>query len=331
VLGTGDIVAPAASIARLVPRVLGVAAVLAAVLASPAWASQPIGLNAVGPSLEVSRDGKRALVTFRKAGRVRHVLVLGAVDALPPREGVPQVRFRIDRSGGWGLYGHTVWRHFGNACRPYDGPPLAWKVAACTAPDGSYWALQAWQKYLPHRGYPPWRRDQTRWELHVSHWHGETATLEVWRDWAFGGQAHDLFGRLRYRGDPVYGFRSSRRGSPLDGYGRGLYIDTYDSAYGRGWKRETSILFRRPTGAFCFSFWPTNDVTLPGRPRRPAGKGKRYRITVDGPGVTPDVVWQGPGLHDYDPRNPADVEYERQMNALFDQVLAGDRFCATQH
>jgi hypothetical protein len=313
-----------------VPRFALLALLVVAALPAPAAASGVVDFDAAAPKLAVSKDGSRAIVTYRKHGVLRHVLVLGAVDALPPSQSVPQAKFTIDWGGGWGLYHRTVWKHFGNACRPYDGPALAWRVAACKAPDGSYWALQAWQPYLPHRGYPAWKHEQTRWELHVSHWHGETAKLEVWRDWAFG-QAHDLFGRLTYRGVPVHGFRSSPSGSPLDGYGRALYIDTYDSAYGAGWKRETSILFRKPTGAFCFSFWPTHDVSLPGRPLRPAGKGRRYRITVMGPGVTPDVMWEGPGLHDFNPNNAADVDYERRMNALFDQVLAGDKFCATQH
>jgi hypothetical protein len=51
---------------------------------------------------------------------------------------------------------------------------------------------------------------------------------------------------------------------------------------------------------------------------------------VQGPGVTPDLAWEGPGLHDYNPHNTADVEYERRMNAIFDQVVAGDKFCPTQ-
>ena len=52
-------------------------------------------------------------------------------------------------------------------------------MAACKAPDGSYWALQAWQPYLPHRGYPPWLPRQTQFELHISHWTGQLAQLEV--------------------------------------------------------------------------------------------------------------------------------------------------------
>src|SRR5207253_4975912 len=110
-------------------------------------------------------------------------------------------------------------------------------------PDGSYWALQAWQPYLPHRGYRPWQASQTQWELHISHWTGPLAQLEVYRDWAFGGEAHDLFGRLTYRGMPVHGFGTANNGAPNDRYGRSLYIDTFDSAYGPGWRRETSIVF----------------------------------------------------------------------------------------
>jgi hypothetical protein len=259
------------------------------------------------------------------------VLVFGAVDALPPSQERPQVRFQIDYTGGWATFRRN-WTRFRGTCRRYDGPPLAWLVTACKAPDGSYWALQSWQLDLPHRGYPPYKPNQTDWELHVSHWHGETAKLEVWTDWAFGGQAHDLFGRLTYRGVPVHGFHTTRSGAP-DAYGRGLFIDTHNSAYGPGWKRETSIVFRNPTGAFCYSFWPTHDVSLPGYPDnpRPAGNGDRYRISVQGPGVTPDVMWEAAGLHDYDPASPVDVAYEQRMNALFDQVVAGDRFCPTQH
>jgi hypothetical protein len=218
------------------------------------------------------QDGKLAVVSYRQAGRARHALVWGAVDALPPSETVPQARFTIDWTGGWATHRDAHWwRRVGNHCSRYDGPALASLVAACTAPDGSWWALQRWQPKLPHRGYPPYRSDQDAWELDVSHWTGRLADLEVHADWAFGGQAHNLFGRLLYAGVPVHGFHTVKgTGAPRDRYGRGLYIDTFDSAYGAGWKRETSIVFRKPTGVFCYSFWPTHDVSLPGRPARPA-------------------------------------------------------------
>jgi hypothetical protein len=44
-----------------------------------------------------------------------------------------------------------------------------------------------------------------------------------------------------------------------------------------------------------------------------------------GPGVTPDIDWEGPGLHPYSPKNPADVAYEREQNAILDSY--GDRLC----
>jgi hypothetical protein len=278
-------------------------------------------------------DGGLALVTYRAAGRTMHAIVWGATNALPPSQTVPQVRFRIDWTGGWADFHHRlIWKRFRNACRPYDGPKLAWSVAACKAPDGSYWALQAWQPYLPHRGYAPWDSAQTRWELHVSHWTGPLAQLDVYRDWAFNGQAHDLFGRLTYAGVPVHGFGTAKNGAPSDRYGRSLYIDTFDSAYGPGWKRETSIVFRKPSGGFCYSFWPTRDKTLPGYPNdlRPPGNGKRYRITVVGPGVTPDVMWEAPGLQDYDASNPQDVDWEHRMDGIFMGILGNDKFCVTQ-
>jgi hypothetical protein len=298
-------------------------------LAFPAagGASGLVDRNATKIRLAVRANGT-ALVTYRAAGRTRHVLASGAINALHPGSAARQVSFALDYTGGWATKRRLVWKTFGKTCLRYDGPALPWLVKACKSPDGSYWALQSWQLDLPHRGFPPWQARQTDWELHLSHWRGPIASLDVWTDWAFGGQAHDLFGRLRYLGVPVHGFRTTAGGAP-DSFGRSLYIDTFDSAYGPGWKRETSIVFRKPTGSFCYSFWPTNDVSLPGRPRRPAGNGKRYRITVQGPGVTPDVAWEGAGLHDYT-GSAADAAYERRMNALFDQVVAGDKFCPSQ-
>ena len=304
---------------------------VAALVAPTAMASDRVGLNASHVRLAVSPDGARALVTFRSAGRTRRALVWGAVNALPPSQVIPQSRFKIDWSGGWKTYGHTIWRTFGNACTQYDGPPLADVVAACKAPDGSYWALQAWQPKLPHRGYPPYKPGQTDWELDVSHWTGPTAELEVHANWAFEGQAHNLFGRLTYLGVPVHGFHTVKgTGAPQDRYGRSLYIDTLDSRYGAGWKRETSIVFRNPTGVFCYSFWPTNDISLPGHPRRPAGNGRAYRINVQGPGVTPNLVATVTDPGAWDPGDASKMRYQQESKARQLQLSQGDKFCPTQ-
>jgi hypothetical protein len=314
-------------------RVALAAAVLAALALAPfANASDRLALNATHVRLAVSADGKTAVVSYSSGGRMRHALVTGAVDALPPSQMVPQVRFAIDWTGGWATHRNAGWwRRVGNHCTTYDGPDLAALVAACDASDGSYWALQRWQPNLPHRGYPPYKPGQTDWELDVSHWTTQLAQLEVHADWAFGGAAHNLFGRLLYNGVPVHGFHTVKgTGGPQDRYGRSLYIDTFGSAYGPGWKRETSIVFRNPTGVFCYSFWPTHDVSLPGRPARPAGDGSQYQIEVTGPGVTPNlsVVVDDPGA--WNPNDPAKVAYEQQQKARQLELSRGDKFCPTQ-
>lgn len=310
-----------------------VAIVTAATLAgvSNAGASDRVALNATDIRIAVAKDGKRAMLTYLQSGKTRHALVWGALDALPPSESAPQVRFKIDWTGGWATYGHTIWRDFGDACRAYDGPALPNLLAACTGPDGTYWAVQRWQPNLPHRGYPVYKARQNDWEIDVSHWSGPLAQLEVYSDWAFDGQAHNLFGRLTYAGMPVHGFHTVKgTGAPQDRYGRSLYIDTLDSRYGPGWKRETSIVFRKPTGVFCYSFWPTKDASLPGRPSRPAGNGSAYRIEVVGPGVTPNLVAEVKDPGAWDPSDPAKVAFENKMKALQLQLSEGDKFCPTQ-
>jgi hypothetical protein len=272
-----------------------------------------------------------ALVTYRARGKTRHVLVWGAINALTPSSGKPQVRFKLDYTGGLRSQHRAAWVSFVNECKPYTGPPLAYEVAACDAPDGSHWALQSWQRNLPHRGWPAWTAAQKAWELRVSHWTGELAHVELYADWAFSGAAHGIFGRMTYDGVPVHGFHTTSNGAPTDSYGRSLYIDTYDSKYGPGWKRETSIVFRNPVGDFCYSFWPTHDESLPGHPARPAGSGTKYRISVVGPGVTPDVTAEVNDPGTWDANDSQKVAWEKQQLALFDKITAGDKFCQTQH
>ena len=282
-----------------------IAAALAFISAAgSARASEIIDRNAQSIRLGVDASG-HAMVTYKVRGRVMHVRVWGAIDARQPTTSRPQVRFRKDYSG-------RNWTSFRNQCRAYDGPSLAFQVAACAAPDGSYWALQSWRRTLPN--FDGSRRNGLgAWELHLSHWSGAIATLEAWTDWVYDGRYHHLFGRLTYDGRPVYGFSATRVGSPLDTYGRNIYVDTLDSAYGLGWRRENGFLTHEPTGGFCYGFYPHRS--------RPSGRGSRYRATVMGPGVTPDVYWAG--------RPP--VRYSRRFDLSADSdllaLLAGDPVC----
>ena len=50
--------------------------------------------------------------------------------------------------------------------------------------------------------------------------------------------------------------RLDAEGNPKDRYGRNVYIDTLNSAFGPGWKRESGILVHKPNGTFCHSFVP---------------------------------------------------------------------------
>ena len=312
------------------------AALVSAALPAAAEASQLIDRNATNVKIAVSREG-RALLTYRARGKTHHVLAWGAINALHPNTTRPQVEFKLDYAGGWGRFRRDYSRTFKNACRPYDGPRLAWLVTACKAPDGSYWALQTWQVPLPNLGFTPWTPQLSAWELHLSHWKGPLAKLEVWTDWVYSGRFHHLFGRLSYMGQPVHGYGTTRYGAPTDRYGRLLYLDTYNAPrYGGGWRRENSFVAHKPTGVFCYGFYTFNPFTggyiAPPSWRsglRGPGNGERYRITANGPGVTPDVMWTGNGLGDYDRTNPQHVAYEREMNAVQDSILNGDKLCRT--
>jgi hypothetical protein len=278
--------------------------------ASPAFASEIIDRNAHAVRLAVDRNGQ-ALVSYTVRGRGMHVRVWGAIDARQPTTSRPQVRFRKDYSGRY-------WTSFRNQCRAYDGPKLAFQVAACAAPDGSYWALQSWRRTLPNFDGRSQSGLGTR-ELHLSHWSGAIATMDAWTDWVYGGRFHHLFGRLTYDGKPVYGFSATRVGSPLDGYGRNIYVDTFDSRYGKGWRRENAFLAHQPTGVFCYGFYKFT-------PRGP-GNGTKYRLTAIGPGVTPDVSTTLSGLQDFNPNSSEDVAYEQRQNALQDSVAGADKKC----
>jgi hypothetical protein len=267
---------------------IAVVALLAATASvQPGAASQLIDRNATDVKLVVDSRGE-ALITYRAAGQLKHVLAWGAVNAVAPSEDAKQVAFKLDYSGGYGKYrvnGYFQPDSSANwVCLPYDGPELALEVAACKAPDGSYWALQSWQRALPDLGVGP-TPAQSAPELHLSHWTGALPVLSITVDWAYRKYDH-LFGTFSYEGMGVYGFKSTPAGAPLDSFGRNIYVDTFNSAYGPGWKRENSFLTHGPDGSFCYGFFPHGAS--------PAGAGIKYRATVEGPGVTPDVMWQEP-------------------------------------
>ncbi|MDQ2983455.1 MAG: hypothetical protein M3R70_05960 [Actinomycetota bacterium] len=290
-------------------RRLILVAACAGALAPAATASQLVDRNASRVSLAVNGSGE-ALLTYQTGGRLKHVLAWGGINAIAPSRMRKQRHFWLDYAGGYGKYGRAYWRGFRNRCGPYSGPPVAHLVVACTAPDGTHWALQAWQRALPNHGRLPSSWQQASWELRLSHWTA-LAVLTVKTDWSRRRYDH-LYGSLRYRGRPVYGFRTTSDGRPLDRFGRLIYVDTFNSRHGPGWRRDNSFVTHRPRGIFCYAFLPRNGY--------PRGKGTRYRVTAVGPGVTPDLMWQGsaPG--------PYDAERDRRANAE-QRARYSDRLC----
>jgi hypothetical protein len=293
-------------------RSLCVLAVLAAFLAawaSSASASTIIDRNAKNVTLKVDGNGF-AVVSYRVGAQTRRVLAWGAIN--------DQTKFKLDYSGGWGSFRKPLWKTIQD-CLPYDGPALAWLVKACKAPDGSYWALQRWQRTLPNQGYKPFTKVQSAWELHLSHWQGPPPQLDLYLDWVYRGKFHHLFGRYDYNGKPVHGHKTTSTGVPLDPYGRNVYLDVYGSVYGNRWVRENSFLAHKPTGTFCYGFYPRKSYY--DRTTRPPGHGQRYRATAIGPGVAPDPYWEKAGLATFDPL------YEADMNRFQDELMSTDRLC----
>jgi hypothetical protein len=296
--------------------VAAVACVCCLIAPAATRASQLITRNATHVSLAVNMSGQ-ALVTYREGSAMHHVLVWGAIDAAPPTLGGQQVKFKLDYSGGWGSQHRLVWKSFSNACQPYDGTVLQWVVASCKASDGTYWALQSWQRSLPNVGVPPRTATQRSWDLRLSHWGGaQVPHLWISVDWAYGAHYDHLFGSFIYAGYGVYGFHSTSAGDPLDSFGRNLYLDTYNSAYGPGWRRENSFLTHQPGGTFCYGFYPNQNGL-----GRPSGQGTRYRATIIGPGVTPDAYWEGPAP------GPFDATLDSQATELQRSLFANDNAC----
>jgi hypothetical protein len=299
---------PVATLARAASAVAPLS-LLAAIASSPAAGSMIIDRNATSVRLTVDGDGK-AVVSYRVGSRARHVLAWGAINA--------QVRFRLDYTGGRKSFGRPVWRTI-TTCLPYDGPELAWLVTACKARDGSYWAVQRWQRLLPSQGHRPFTKLQASDELHLSHWRGPLPQLDIFLDWVYGGRYHHLFGRYHYNGHGVHGHRTTSTGVPLDPYGRNIYLDSFGSAHGNRWARINAFIAHKPNGTFCYGFFPRrsqHDGSM-----RPAGHGTRYRATAIGPGVAPDPYWEHAGLGAFDPVHEAD------MNRLQDELMANDRLC----
>ena len=296
-------------------------------LAVPAGASaaQLIDRDATGVQMRINTKGE-ALLTYSKAGTVKHILIWGAINALPPNASGHQAKFRLDYAGGYGKYRKPYWKTFTGSCGKYDGPELPNLVVACKAFDGSYWAAQEWPQPLPDLGFTPWLPELRAQWLEVSHWSGALPELEVHMGWVYNS-VQQLFGRYTYQGQPVFGFGTTNVGAPTDNFGRLIYLDTFDSMYGSGWKRENSFVPHNPTGAFCYGFYKFDPNKggyrhPPGATIRGPGIGTQYRLTASGTGVTPNISVVVPAIGAYDATK---LEERKAADALLRSY--GDKSC----
>ena len=312
------------------PVALSIVVVSSLALAGSASASQLIDRNAGNVKLKVSRDGK-AMLTYRARGRRWDVLAWGALNARHPTTARKQVQFRLDRAGGWGTFGRKL--GFGNACRPYDGPQLVHVVQPARR--------QTARTGLSSAGVGRSRTSASRPGCASSASgrstsHTGPARWPSSRDRPTGRGAagyHHIFGRLTYLGRPVHGYKTNQFGARKDKYGRLVYLDTFGSKHGPGWRRENSFVTHKATGVFCYNFRARNPLeggyAHPPRYRgglRGPGNGEAYRMIVEGPGVTPDVKWEGRGLPSFDPSNPVHVAHEQTMNDQLDSL--NDPLCS---
>ena len=180
-----------------------VAALLAALVLVPAAAaSQPLGdLNVTGLTLAVNTTWHALLSYRREDGRPRAMCSPGRDQR--PTAVAERAAGRVPASttpAGCAASAAAPPRGSSTAARPTTDRRSPFLVAACKAPDGTYWAVQAWQRLLPMRGFAPWLPDQGKLEFHVSHWSGPLALLEVSQNWTYGGRWQGLFGRLSYDG-----------------------------------------------------------------------------------------------------------------------------------
>jgi hypothetical protein len=293
---------------------VGVAAF--AILPSPASASKAITHNASHVRLRVDRRGVAVVEYTDHKGRRHHVLAWGAKNAIAPTRGRKQRHFKLDYSGGWATFGRAYWATMKNACNHFPTAqgladaageePLPLYVAGCQLPNGSFWALQAWKRIVPHGGLHKRDYRNAFVELHLSHWNTELPVLKMHTDWIYNGKYDHLWGQFTYLGVPVHGFGATNVGNPTDAFGRNLYVDTLDSRWGSGWWRMQAFLMHRPAGNYCVGTYKFGR-TVP-------SMGKEYRGTIMGPGVTPIVRVKVPEPGPYDPH--ADAIANAQEKAL---------------
>ena len=243
-------------------------------------ASTLLDRNARGVTLKVDCEGPGASSRTRRAGRSG----TSSPGARSTRSHRPpasrQVDFKLDYSGGWGTYKKDVWKTLRNTCGPYTGPPLAWRVtrlhgqgrhqlgAPVVAADAPELRRRA-ECEAGRLGAPALALDGAAARADGQHELGLREVRPPLRDVPLQ-RARPSTASSR----PPAATRSTR-------FGRNLYVDTFNSAYGPGWKRENSFLMHKGTGHVLLRLLSPRQPpdrqgrALPGHDHRPRRDARR--------------------------------------------------------
>ena len=80
--------------------------------------------------------------------------------------------------------------------------------------------------------------------------------------------------RSRTTTQPVFGFRSTPAGVPLDTFGRNIYVDTFDSAYGAGLEAREQLPDAHEHGRLLLLVQPARRASRRARARSTARRSK---------------------------------------------------------
>ena len=221
--------------------------------------------NVGNPTLKVSAKGIALVEYTTMAGLKRRVLVLGAIDGLAHQTD-PTVHAvelpdgllgRLEEPGESALLARSE-----HPVRALRRPGAA--VLRCRLQGARRHVLGAAGVAAKpaDAGLRSWTERQRGVELHVSHWSGELPEFQLFRHWTYGAAHQGIFGRLLYRGAPVFGTRTPSA-SVRDEWSRNVYIDTFNSDFGPGWRHDMAIATHVCNGGFCDPFVPQRPARLP--------------------------------------------------------------------
>jgi len=147
----------------------------AAIAAGAAQASQLIDRNATQVSLESNAKGE-AMLTYTVAGKVKHVLAWGAVNAIAPAPGRKQVTFKLDYSAGTAS---TTAPRTGPTSTAHACPTTGRRSPGLSSPARRRWTARTGRcnpgsARCRTTDYPP-PAAQKVWELRLSHWNRQRA------------------------------------------------------------------------------------------------------------------------------------------------------------